>query len=90
MFGIGLEELLLFLFIVFLISPKDIPKVMRKIGSFINEINRLKQEVLELRKDIEDIAKEARLPDELDFSDDLDFNKKNASHDEKTNERNNR
>jgi Sec-independent protein translocase protein TatA len=64
MFGIGFEELLLFLLVVFLISPKDIPKVMKKIGSFLNELNRLKQEVLSLRKDIEDIAKEARITDD--------------------------
>jgi Sec-independent protein translocase protein TatA len=65
MFGIGLEELLLFLLIVFLISPKDIPKVMKKIGSFLNELNRLKQEVLDLRKDIEDIARETRISDDI-------------------------
>jgi Sec-independent protein translocase protein TatA len=45
MFGIGLGELALILFLLFIISPKDLPKLLKKAGRFLREINTLKDEI---------------------------------------------
>jgi Sec-independent protein translocase protein TatA len=65
MFGIGLGELVLIMLIVFLISPKELPKVMRKVGQFFNELNKIKSELLQVRKDLEEITKDAGIDDDL-------------------------
>ena len=46
MFGIGLGEIFLVMFIIFMISPRDLPKVMRKIGEFFRELDRIKKDLL--------------------------------------------
>lgn len=51
--------------IIFLISPKELPKVMKKVGQFFGELNRLKREVMQLKKDVEDIVDEAKIGDEV-------------------------
>jgi len=61
MFGIGIGEIILIMLIIFLISPKELPKVMKKIGQFFRELNRLKQEVMQLKKDVGDIVEEAKI-----------------------------
>ncbi|MBN2443015.1 MAG: twin-arginine translocase TatA/TatE family subunit [Spirochaetales bacterium] len=61
MFGIGIGEIFVVILIVFLISPKELPKVMKKIGQFFNEMNRLKREVMQLKKDVEDIVDEGKV-----------------------------
>jgi Sec-independent protein translocase protein TatA len=45
MFGIGLGELVLILFLLFLISPKDLPKLLRKLGRFLKHINTIRDEI---------------------------------------------
>jgi len=64
-FGIGFGEILIVILIVFLISPKELPKLMRKIGQFFGELNRLKREVLQLKQDVEDIVGEAKIDTEI-------------------------
>lgn len=65
MFGIGLGEIILVMLIIFLISPKELPKVMKKLGQFFGELNRLKREVMQLRKDVGDIVEDAKLDDDM-------------------------
>lgn len=65
MFGIGIGEIILVMLIIFLISPRELPKVMKKIGQFFGELNRLRREVLQLKKDVEDIVEEATIEDEV-------------------------
>ena len=76
MFGIGLGEILVIILIIFLISPKDIPKVMRKIAHFFNELAKLKQELMQMKGDVEDIVKDAKIDDEM-FPDNAKKRKKN-------------
>ena len=45
MFGIGFGELILILFLLFIISPKDIPKLLNKLGHFLKELNTIKDEI---------------------------------------------
>lgn len=66
MFGIGLGEILLIIFIVFLISPREVPKVMRKIGEFFGLIEKIKKDIIELKEDVEDIVKEAEIKNDVD------------------------
>ena len=65
MFGIGIGEIILIMLIIFLISPKELPLVMKKIGQFFRELNRLKQEVMQLKKDVGDIVEEAKIDTEI-------------------------
>ena len=65
MFGIGLGEILLIIFAIFLISPKDIPRVMKKIGQFFNTLNEVKKEITDLADDVEDIVKDAKIENEI-------------------------
>ncbi|MBN1799224.1 MAG: hypothetical protein JW822_11655 [Spirochaetales bacterium] len=51
MFGIGLGELLLILFLLFLISPKDIPKLLKKAGRLLRQINTIKDEITHVAED---------------------------------------
>lgn len=52
MFNIGLGEIVLIIFIAFLVSPKDLPKVMRYVGNFIKTINDLKNSFLNVTDEI--------------------------------------
>jgi Sec-independent protein translocase protein TatA len=61
MFGIGLGEIFLIMFIIFMISPKDLPKVMRKIGEFFRELDRIKKDLTKIRDDIEEITSEIHI-----------------------------
>jgi Sec-independent protein translocase protein TatA len=60
MFGIGIGEILLILFIVFIISPKDIPKLMRKIGQFFGAIDKLRGEIADIEKEVREVAAEVK------------------------------
>jgi Sec-independent protein translocase protein TatA len=64
MFGIGLGEILLVMFIIFMISPKDLPKVMRKIGVFFRELDRMKKDLSKIKDDIEEITSEINIDEE--------------------------
>lgn len=60
MFGIGFGEILLIIFIIFLISPRDVPKAMKKLGQFFGELNRIKRELLQMKDDVEEIINESK------------------------------
>lgn len=66
MFGIGLGEVLLIILVTFLISPKEIPKVLRKLGEMTAGFKRLRQELVDLGNDVKDIV-EDELPDKKDI-----------------------
>lgn len=76
MFGLGLGEILLILLIVFLISPKDLPKVMRKIGEFFGAVEKLKKEVFDIKKDVEEMVSDAKIDDDVIY--DPDYHVKNS------------
>ena len=80
MFGIGFGEILVVILIIFLISPKDVPRVLKKIGQFFGELERIKRDLLQMKKDVEDIAKEARIEDDL-------FEEKKRKQEEKGDEK---
>jgi Sec-independent protein translocase protein TatA len=60
LFGIGLGEIILIVFIVFLISPRDIPKVLRKIGQLFGALRKLRDEVADIENEVKDVAAEIR------------------------------
>ena len=75
MFDFGFGEILLVLLIVFLICPKDIPKILRKIGQFLAGLEKLKDEIFDIKKDITDSVKDVKA-DTLDDFKILNKNKK--------------
>jgi Sec-independent protein translocase protein TatA len=56
MFGIGLGEILLIMFIIFMISPRDLPRVMRKAGEFFRELDRIKKDLTKIRDDMDELT----------------------------------
>lgn len=58
MFGIGLGELLIVLLVVFLFSPKDLPRVMRRIGSFIGTLEQIRNDLFYIKKEFNNTIKE--------------------------------
>ena len=65
MFGIGLGEILLIILIIFIISPKDLPKAMKKLAQFFNVINKLKDEIANLDDNVKDIINNDEIADEV-------------------------
>jgi Sec-independent protein translocase protein TatA len=63
-FGIGIGEILLIVLVTFLVAPKEIPVVLRKLGQFFGMLGKLRDEFLEMRRDVEGIVGDA-VPDEL-------------------------
>jgi|GEM_PF-2435199 len=63
MFGLGIGELLLIVFVIFLISPKEIPKVMKKIGDFFASLNSIKDEIMDINEDVKDIINDTKIKD---------------------------
>ncbi len=59
MFGLGLGEILLVILVAFLVSPRDLPRVMRKIGEFFGAVQKIKREFSDTRNDIQSIFDEA-------------------------------
>ncbi|WP_319562717.1 hypothetical protein [Marispirochaeta sp.] len=64
MFGIGFGELLLALLVVFLVSPKDFPKFMKKAGEFIATGDRIRKEMFALRNEVVSIAENLEINEE--------------------------
>jgi Sec-independent protein translocase protein TatA len=60
MFGIGLGEILLIAFVVFLVAPRDLPELLRKVGRYLKEIEKVKREMLDIKSEIEELIDEAR------------------------------
>jgi len=48
MFGIGLGEILLIVVVIFLVSPKDLPRAMRKLGQLVRAVGRFREEMSDL------------------------------------------
>lgn len=65
MFGIGLGEILIIILIIFIISPKDLPKAMKKLAQFFNVINKLKDEIANLDDNVKDIINDDEIADEV-------------------------
>jgi Sec-independent protein translocase protein TatA len=52
MFDIGFGEILLVILIVFLICPKDIPVILKKIGQFLAGLQKIKDEIFDIKNDL--------------------------------------
>jgi Sec-independent protein translocase protein TatA len=71
MFGIGLGEVFLIILVTFLVSPREIPRVLRKLGEFVAGMRRLRQDIIDLGNDVQDIVRE-EIPDKSEvFPDEL-------------------
>ena len=58
MFNIGLPEMLMIIAITFLVAPREIPKVMRKVGQLFAALARIRDELTSLERDVSDIVQE--------------------------------
>jgi len=58
MFGIGLGEILLIVAVIFLLSPRDLPRAMRKLGQLVRAVARFREEVTDLGGGREDRPEE--------------------------------
>jgi Sec-independent protein translocase protein TatA len=63
-FGIGLGEILLIVLVTFLVAPKEIPAVLRKLGQFFGMLGKLRDEFMDVGRDVEEIVRDA-VPEEL-------------------------
>jgi len=70
MFGIGLGEILLILFVAFLINPRELPALMRRISKFINYMRSMKEYFMEIEDNVGEILKEGKLDTES-FKEDI-------------------
>jgi Sec-independent protein translocase protein TatA len=66
MFGIGIEELLLIIFVIFLISPKELPKILKKIAEFFSSLNSIKDEITELNEDVKEIINDTDIKEDIE------------------------
>ncbi|MCX7028701.1 MAG: hypothetical protein NTU62_01090 [Spirochaetes bacterium] len=64
MFGIGLGEILLIVLVTFLVAPKEIPIVLRKLGQFFGMLSKLRDDLMDVRRDVEEIMQDP-VPDEM-------------------------
>ncbi len=58
MFGIGLGEILLILFVAFLIAPREIPKMLKRIGQLFAGLENIKRELTDVEREVTDTARE--------------------------------
>jgi len=58
MFGIGFGEIIVILLVVFLVAPREIPKVVKKIALFFHELDRIKENIINLNDEVKDIINE--------------------------------
>lgn len=54
MFDIGFGEILLIILIVFIICPKDIPVILKKLGQFLAGLQKIKDEIFDIKNDLTD------------------------------------
>jgi Sec-independent protein translocase protein TatA len=62
MFGIGLGEILLILFIIFIVSPRDIPRMIRKIGQAFSTIEKIRGELSDVEREVKGVVKKTSSP----------------------------
>jgi Sec-independent protein translocase protein TatA len=55
-FGIGLGEIVLILLAIFLVAPREIPAVLKKVGLFFRELDKLKQELFSMKSELEELV----------------------------------
>ena len=67
MFGIGIGELILIILVTFLVAPRQIPKVMRKIAEFIGTLKHARDEFIQIGEDVKEIVG-TELPTEEDLN----------------------
>ena len=70
MFGLGLGEIIIIFLLIFLICPKDIPKILKKIGDLFMVIEKLKTDIIEINQDIQDTIKDDEINSKLDIKKD--------------------
>jgi len=70
MFGIGIGEILLILFVAFLINPRELPVLIKKVSNFISYTRSIKEYFLQIQDDVEDVLKEGKIDPEI-FGEDL-------------------
>lgn len=58
MFGIGLGEIALILFVAFLINPRKLPALIKNLETFMKALRHIKKEVMDLQSDVENVMKE--------------------------------
>ena len=61
MFGIGLGEIIIIIFVAFLINPREIPKMMRKMANFFSALRQMKEELMEMQDDVEEVLKDGKI-----------------------------
>ncbi len=54
MFGVGIGEIAVILLVVFLVSPKDLPKAMRKLAQLGEALSGVKRELADLEREVRD------------------------------------
>ena len=65
MFGIGLGEILIILLIIFIISPKDLPKTIKKIAQIFNGLSKIRENISEINEDVSDIINETEIDENI-------------------------
>lgn len=55
MFGIGIGEIILVILITFLVAPRQVPRVLRKIGEFFGALRKIRDEIAEIGDDVRDV-----------------------------------
>ena len=58
MFGIGLGEILIVLLVVFLLAPRELPRVMRTIGKYVGTAERIRRDLTDVKRSVSDVAVE--------------------------------
>ncbi|MBN2546043.1 MAG: hypothetical protein JXB50_09625 [Spirochaetes bacterium] len=58
MFGIGFGEIIVIFLIVFLIAPKEMPKMIKKTALFFHELGKIKEKIINLNEEVKDIINE--------------------------------
>lgn len=52
MFGLGIGEILLILLLIFILSPKDIPRFFRKLGQAWGALDKLRGQIAEIGREV--------------------------------------
>jgi Sec-independent protein translocase protein TatA len=69
MWGIGFGEILVILLVVFLVAPKEIPRVIKKVGEFMSSLDKLRRDLFDVERDVhgrgknlEDPVRRSKMP----------------------------
>lgn len=67
MFGIGWGELVIIVLIMFLVAPKEIPKIMTKLARLVAGLRRMQSELQEAGREMKELA-DSPLPQHVQSS----------------------